>query len=116
MKNPSMVGLVPVSMENMIRDINGTGICQETKFRTKWKLLGEFGTHIHWSSIIGSSIDSLVAVRILKTSMDGELDWFRNVREESLVNNGPVNSRKVGTGGGGPLDRTEDRGLYFESF
>ena len=80
MKNPTMAGLIFVSMENMVRNTNGSNICVETKSRTKRKLLGELGTHIHLSSIIGSLIDSLVAVRILKTSMDRDLDWCRNVR------------------------------------
>ena len=110
MKNPTMGGLILVSMENMVRNTNGSSICVETKSRTKWILLGELGTHIHWSSIIGSLIDCLVALCILKTSMDRDLDWSRNVREESLVDNGPVNSRIVDTGGGGPLDRTKDGG------
>ena len=85
MKNPTMAGLIFVSMENMVRDIDGTSICDETKRRTKWTLLGELGAHIHWSSIISSLIDCLVAFRILKTSMYGDFDWSRNVREESLV-------------------------------
>ena len=80
MEDPSLLSIKDVSMEHLVRYIDETSTCEETKSFTKRKLWCELGSDILHSSVIAWLIHILVVIWIRGASVNRNGGWSWYVR------------------------------------
>ena len=105
MEKPALTWLETVYMEDLIRDIDRASICDETESSTKRKFPIELQAEILHPSVIILVKLVHVVIRIGGAAMKRQRGRYGYIREKSLVDTLPINSRIKGGGMFGIVDR-----------
>ena len=79
MEDPSLADLEHIAVEDLIRNTDGSGICDKPEFGTERKISSEPGSLVHQSSIVAPLVHILVIVRVYGAAVDGQGGRYRYI-------------------------------------